>query len=228
MTGSPTRVATSCTNASCSLGRQALQVGAQDDRAQIGLERLAGLEAGRLVGQPALEIDEPGRVQPAGRGQDASRSGPVPSQPSPMPASARLDARDVADAAALGDEPAARPQDRGEVPEQGVVVGHPVEGRGRQDGVDRLGHRQRPAQVGDDVLDPVAEAGQPLARRVDHRRRAVEGHDRAAVGTHPLEERLGDPAAAAARVEDAARRRRSGSRSRTVVPQRVIGSATRS
>ena len=45
------------------------------------------------------------------------------------------------------------------------------------DRVDRPVDRQRPAQVGDDVLDPVAEAGEPLARGLDHRRRAVERDD---------------------------------------------------
>ena len=78
--------------------------------------------------------------------------------------------------AALRDELPAWPQDGCEVPEQRVVVGHPVEGRGRQDRVDRF-DRERLAQVGDHVFDPVAEAGQALPGRLDHRRRSIEGDD---------------------------------------------------
>ena len=84
--------------------------------------------------------------------------------------------------------------------EQRVVVGDPVERRGRQDRVDRPVDRQRRAEVGDDVLDPVAEAGEPLARGLDHRRRPVERDDPAA--RQALGEQLGDAAAAAAGVED--------------------------
>ncbi len=65
MTGSGSPSATWCTNASCSPGRKARQVGAQDDRPQVGLERLARLEARRLVGQPAFDVDEARRVQAA-------------------------------------------------------------------------------------------------------------------------------------------------------------------
>ena len=60
-----------------------------------------------------------------------------PSQPSPIVASDPLDGGDVADPAALGDEPAAGPQHRRQVGEQRVVVEDPVEGRGGQDRVDR-------------------------------------------------------------------------------------------
>ena len=88
-----------------------------------------------------------------------------------------LDRRDVADPAALGDEPAAGSQDRRQVREQRVVVEDPVEGRGGQDRVHRLVERERTPEVRHDVLDPVAERRQPLAGRVDHRRRTVERDD---------------------------------------------------
>jgi hypothetical protein len=73
-----------------------------------------------------------------------------------------LDAADIAVPAALGDEATAGPDDRGEVAEERVVVGHPVEGGGRQDGVDRLLDRATLAEVGDDVV----HAGPRIARVV--------------------------------------------------------------
>ena len=88
--------------------------------------------------------------------------------------------------------------DGGEVPEQRVVVGHPVEGRGRQDRVDRF-DRERLAEIGDDVRDPVAEASEALARCLDHRRRSVEGDHPAA--RQATCEQLRHAAAAAAGVE---------------------------
>ena len=94
----------------------------------------------------------------------------------------RPDRGDVPGAAALGDEPATGPDDRGEVAEQRVVVGHPVERRGRQDRVGELavGQREWPAEVGDDERHPIAEPLEPAARLIDHRRRSVEGDDAAA------------------------------------------------
>ena len=85
-----------------------------------------------------------------------------------------LDRGDVADPAALRDEPAARSQDRRQVAEQRVVVGDPVERGGREDRVDRAARAAAAAEVGHDELDPVAEPGQPLARGRDHRGRPVE------------------------------------------------------
>jgi len=112
----------------------------------------------------------------------------------------RLDRGDVAGAAALRHEPAARSEDAGKVPEERIVVGHPVERRGREDRVDgRDG--QRLAEVGDDVLDAIAEALESVARGLDHRGRSVEG-DHAPV-RQPLGQHLGHPAAPAARIEDA-------------------------
>ena len=59
--------------------------------------------------------------------------------------------------------------------------GDPVEGRRGQDRVDaRVAQRQRRGQVRDHVAHPVAEPGEPLAGRLDHRGRAVERDDAAA------------------------------------------------
>ncbi len=80
-----------------------------------------------------------------------------------------LDPADVPEPAALRHEPATRSGHRGEVSEQRVVVGHPVERRRRQDGVDLPVDRQWLPEVRDDVLDPIAEPGESIARLVDHR-----------------------------------------------------------
>ena len=44
--------------------REPLEVAAQDHGSQERLERLAGLEARRLVGQPAFDVDEARRIEP--------------------------------------------------------------------------------------------------------------------------------------------------------------------
>ena len=86
------------------------------------------------------------------------------------------------------------------MPEEGRVVGQPVErGRG-QDRVDRLVQGQRLAQVRDQVGHPIAESGQPGASLSDHGRRAVEG-DHPAV-RQALGQLLGYPARAAASIKD--------------------------
>ena len=109
----------------------------------------------------------------------------------------RLHGRDVAGAAALGDEPAARPQRRVQPLEQPVVVGDPVERRGREDRVDRLVQLEL-EQVGGEHLDARAE---PLARLRHHRRRPVDRDDLAA--RQALDQRGGHAAGAAAGVEHA-------------------------
>ena len=61
--------------------------------------------------------------------------------------------------------------------------------------------RERRAEVRDDVLDPIAEASEALARRLDHRRGAIERDDpstRQSIG-----QLLGDASAPAAGIEDA-------------------------
>ena len=93
----------------------------------------------------------------------------------------------------------------GEVPEERVVIGDPVEGGGREDRVHRSLDRERAPQVRPDEVDPVAEPGQPAAGLVEHRRRGVEG-DHVAAG-QSLGQGLGHPAAAATGIEDASRRR---------------------
>ena len=124
-----------------------------------------------------------------------------PSQPSPMPASTRwIEAMLPTPPHWATSQPPGRRTAR-EVREERVVIGDPVERGGRQDRVDRRPERQRSAEVGDDELDPVAERRQPVARGLDHRGRAIE-RDHPATGQSPGKQ-LGDPAAAAAGVEDA-------------------------
>ena len=71
------------------------------------------------------------------------------------------------------------PEDRGEVAEQRVVVGDPVERRGREDRVDRRpAEGQRRAEVGDDVRRPGRRTG---ARRARGPRRPSPASRRAAM-----------------------------------------------
>ena len=96
-----------------------------------------------------------------GRGE-----GPRPGPPVAGRREHREHAADVPGAAALRHEPAAGPHDAGEVREQRVVVGDPVERRRRQDRVDRrVGQRQRAPQVRDRVGHPIAERRQPRRAR---------------------------------------------------------------
>src|SRR6185436_3015885 len=61
--------------------------------------------------------------------------------------------------------------------------------------------RQWPAQIGDDVLDPLPEWREPGTRCIDHRRRPVECDD--ATAGQAGGEQLSDTAAPAAGIEDA-------------------------
>ena len=54
--------------------------------------------------------------------------------------------------------------------EERIVVGDPVEGRRREDGIDQPIDRQRSTEVGDDVLDAIPEAFEPRVGGVDHGR----------------------------------------------------------
>jgi hypothetical protein len=72
------------------------------------------------------------------------------------------------------------------------VIGDPVEGRGRQDGVHGLVDRERGHQVGEHEPDPIAERREPAPRGLEHRRRAVE-RDHGAVGESFGEERGHSP-----------------------------------
>jgi hypothetical protein len=126
------------------------------------------------------------------------------SRPDPAVADGRqraFDRLDVADAAALRDEPAARTQNGRQVPEQRVVVGDPMEGGRREDRIDVAVDAERLSEVGDDILDPAAEGGKPLACRLDHRRRPVQRDD-PPTGESACQQ-LGHPAAPAAGIEHA-------------------------
>ena len=162
-------------------------------------QRLAGLDRRRLVVEPG-----PTSMKPAA----SSRRVVVlrrRERPRPEPAVAHL-GEHAWTAAMLPAPPHCAtsrppgPQDRGQVPEQRLVVRHPVERRRRQDRVDaRVADRQRRSQVRDHVAHAVAEPGEPLAGRLDHRGRPVERHDPAA--RQALDQPLRDPARAAAGVE---------------------------
>ena len=110
---------------------------------------------------------------------------------------APLQPRDVAGAAVLGGEPPAGPQRPVQAAEERVVVEHPVEDGAGEDDVDRLLELEL-GQVGDQSLVP---GPQHRAHLLDHRGRAVDGDD--AARGQALDQHRGDPAAAAARVEDA-------------------------
>ena len=130
------------------------------------------------------------------------------------PRAGLLDRRDVARAAALGDEPAAGLQRREQVARTG--------GRGRRSsGTSRSrGSRRRARRAR-------ARAGRPRARRRARRSRSrasstIDGASRRRRSRAPRgsrsTQRRGDAAGAAARVEHASRRRRSSSRSSTSRP----------
>ena len=173
---------------------------------------------GRLVGRRrASRTASTGhRSKPAARRRRSVASGVAkfhgPGQPPRRRRTARCarhdaerldDVGDVARAAALGDQPAARLQRGVQAGEERVVVGDPVERRGREDRVDRLGE----LELGE-VGHGERRCGRRRARSrasLDHRRRAVDGDH--APARQALEQRRGDAAGAAAGVEHASRRR---------------------
>ena len=168
MTGSPTASATARTKPSCSSAGSRSRCGAEDDRPQVGLERLPGLEPGGLVGQPAFDVHVAGRLEPASRSPAASRSEQGRASRRRWSARARL-IRPMLPAPPhwATSQPPGR-GDGGEVTEERIVVGDPVEGRRREDGIDQPIDRQRSTEVGDDVLDPIPER----ARAARGRRRS--------------------------------------------------------
>ena len=105
-----------------------------------------------------------------GRGE-VPRSGPAAQRGMVDGVDRGLDVGDVARAAALGGEAAAGLQRRVQAGEEALVVGDPVERRGREDRVDGLVELELD-QVGGEGVDGVAEA---LAGLGDHRLAAVDG-----------------------------------------------------
>ena len=106
---------------------------------------------------------------------------------------------EVGAAAALRHQPPAGRQRGEQAAEQPIVIEHPVERRGAEDGVGAAGDRQRRG-VGVDERDPAADAGAHRgARRGQHVGRLIDA-DGAPV-RQPPGEQLGEPAGAAADVE---------------------------
>ena len=197
MSGSGILDATSCTNARRCSGLHPLHVVAQADRLQVRLQIALG-QRRRLLVQPRLHLDEPGRFQPRGRGLRRGEMLP-PAEVLVDLAQRRLDRGDVAGAPALCRQLSAGPQDGRQVREQRVVVGDPVEGRRRQDRVHRRRHRQRFLQVGHQVLHPVV--AEPSTRLLHHRDRTVQRHHRAA--REPVAQHLRHLAGSAAGIQHA-------------------------
>ena len=132
-----------------------------------------GLERRGLGVEPARDVREPGRAQallgPLGRREHLARER-IGAELLEHP----HHADEVPRATALRGEPPPGPEHGREVGEQRVVVGDPVERRGRHDRVDGLVDRERQHQVRGHEPDPVAERRQPAPRGLEHRRRAVE------------------------------------------------------
>ncbi len=227
MTGSPTPSATARTNASCSLGRQPLEVGAQDDRPQVGLERLAGLEAGRFVRQPALDVDEAGRVQARGRVERRLEvDGPEPAVADRRRAPAgSLAMLPTPPHWATSQPPGRRTAAR--LREQRVVVRDPVERRGRQDRVHRLVERERLARGPRRGTRPGRRSGRAARARARPSPPSRRGRRRGRRGRRSASA-LGHAAGPAAGVQDALVAGRAAGAPGRSSPQRVIGSATRS
>ena len=102
---------------------------------------------------------------------------------------------DVALSPALGAQPPAGPQRGMQETEEQIVIGDPVERGGRENRVDGLVQLEL-QQV---ALADVHVGAAPLTRRGDHRLGHVHRDDPAM--RQPLDQRLGDPARSATRVE---------------------------
>ena len=175
-------------------------MGAEDDRPQELAHRRAGRDGRRLVVEPGVDrleargLEAPSRV--LGR-REGPRVRPVAADVGDRGANRG----DVPVAAALRDEPAARPHDPGEVPEQAVVVRDPVEGRGGQD---RVRRSPRPAGAAPSGRRP---RSRPVAANGASRARAAStiAGDPSSATTRPAgsraEQLLGHPAGPAAGVE---------------------------
>ncbi len=200
-TGSSRCSSTSSTNARSERLVEPLEVLAEGDRTQV-LVRVVGLDPHLL--EPGPDVDPAAAGEPLRgllRAGEVPRPGPAGQRrrerlPLPHQLGRCLQRGDVAGAAALGDEAAAGHEQVEQPREQPLVVGDPVEGRGREDRVDRPVELKL-QQIGDAQLGGVA---QPLARGLDHRRRAVDRHHLAA--RQALEQRGGHPSGAAAGVEN--------------------------
>ena len=179
---------------------QPLEERAEADRAQVA-HRVARVDVDAR--QPAPDVGEPGRAQPR-LGVLGRRELPV-GRPALQVLGVRrllghvqpglLDRRDVAGAAALGDEPAARLEGRVQPREQARVVEDPVERRRREDRVDGLLQLEL-EQV---RLADVDRRRQLVARALDHRPRAVDRDH--APAREALEQQPRHAARPAARVE---------------------------
>ncbi len=196
--------------------RETLHVSAQDDRPQVRLERRAGLEAGRLVGQPAADVHEVGGGQSVG-----SRLGRLEVDgPEPAVADRRqhsLDRRDVPRTSALGNQPATRPEDGGEVAEQRVAV-------------DRMASTGSAIGIGRPRSATRNSIREPKRASRERAPSIIEG-DPSTATTAPRGRRSASSSVTLPLPQPASMTRsspRSGSLSSTAAPQAVIGFATRS
>ena len=133
-----------------------------------------------------------------------------------------MEAGDVALPAALGHQAPAGPQRGVQAREQKLVVGDPVKDRAREDRVDGLLQRE----LGEVGLEERRPVWQRDAGVLDHGRPTVH-RDHVAVG-QALEQHLGHPPRAAARVEHHLVAARAGRRSSTAMAISTWGSETRS
>ncbi|WP_308205623.1 hypothetical protein [Frankia sp. AiPs1] len=108
---------------------------AQHHRSQTGPELLDLLEPGGIGRQRHLDVGEPRVEQAAGGVLDAGEV-PHPWRLRQHLVDGMVDARDVALAAAFEGELGPRSHDRGQISEDHVMIGKPVEGGDADNGVD--------------------------------------------------------------------------------------------
>ena len=206
-------------------GRDPRQVVAQDDRAQVGLERLARLEPPRLVGQPAFDVDVARGVEPADGRQrrlevDVARASRRRSVPGPAGPTRCCRPRRIARRAG---RPAGSPRRGSGTARRGRAPSGTSRSTGsRRPALDRQGQRRgrrRRTRPGRRSAPAARASPRPSPPNRRARRRDPRGSRSASISvTRPL-------------PQPASRTRSSpssGRRSSTTVPQRVIGAATRS
>ena len=183
------------------LGRDAREVVAEDDRPQVRLERLAGLEPPRFVGQPALDVDVAGGVEPA-HGRERRLEMDVAQPAVADPRRGRAGPRRCCRPRRTGRRACRRVGSRRRGSGR-ARRGRAPNGRSRSRGPRRRGPRSAAAlpRSATTYSTRSPKRASRSRHRLDHRRRPVE-RDHRAVG-QALGQHLGHAAAAAAGVEDA-------------------------